>query len=89
METIVGIEGGLVGGGMDVIVVGEFCDGKPGGPVIMLRVDICSQNLLNSAVSDLRLAISLRVVGGGEIELGTERGEEGGPKLRGNAGITI
>ena len=57
----------------------------------MLRGDESAENLLDGAVGDLRLAISLRVVGSGDIQMGSETlgREEGFPKVRGDEGIAV
>ena len=91
METKVGEEGGLTSGGVDVAVVGKFCNGEPGGPIVVLRGDKGSKNLLDGAVCDLRLAISLRVVGGGEVEGRSETfgREEGFPEVRSDEGVAV
>ena len=91
METKVGEEGSLTSGGVDVAVVGKFCNGEPGGPIVVLRGDKGSKNLLDGAVCDLRLAISLRVVGGGEVEGRSETfgREEGFPEVRSDEGVAV
>ena len=55
----------------------------------MLRGDIGSKNLLNGAVDALGVAISLRMIGGGEVECGAQSRSEGSPKITGEARVSI
>ena len=67
--TIVGHKWGRGGGGVWGLIVGKFSNQQPCSPVIMVRVDIGPQNLFNGTVGAFRLAISLGVVGGRNIEV--------------------
>lgn len=62
VETIVGKERGGGDGGVNRVVVGELGNGQPRRPVIMLWVDIGTQDLFNGAVRALCLPIGLRVM---------------------------
>ena len=89
METIVGEKGGLVGGGVNMVVVGKLGDGEPGGPIVVKRGDIGTEDLLDGAVDVLGLAIGFRVMRGGDVEFGAKGGEEGLPEGGGDAGISV
>jgi hypothetical protein len=89
VETIVGKEGGLLGGGVDRVVVGKLGDGEPWGPVGVLGGDIGTEDLFDGAVGNLRLAVSLGVMRGGEVEFGAKGREDGLPEIRGDAGVTV
>lgn len=58
--TKVGVEGGLVCGGADGVVVCELSDGQLSGPVVVLGRHVGAQDLLKVAVSHFGLTISLR-----------------------------
>ena len=70
-------------------IVGELSDRKPGSPVIMQGVDVSAENLLDGAMSNLCLTVSLGVVSSGEIEGGTEAAEERLPELSCDARVPI
>jgi hypothetical protein len=89
VEAVVGEEGCLVSGRVDVAVISKLSDGQPGSPIIVLGGDVGAKDLLNGAVGDFGLAVSLGVVGGGDVELGAEGFEEGGPEIGGDAGVTV
>ena len=89
VESKVGIKWSLLGGGADGVVVGKFGDGEPGGPIIMERVDEGTEDLLDTSVSNLRLSISLRVVGCGHIELRAKGCKKGLPEGGGDARVAV
>ena len=74
---------------MGGVVVGKLCDWQPGDLVSMLRLHVGTQDLLNGPVGAYRLAISLGVVGGGEVELGAEALEQRLPEVGGEAGVAV
>ncbi len=55
----------------------------------MQRVDKVTQHLFNGAVSTLRLTVCLRVVAGGDVELGTQVLEDGLPEVGGEPRISV
>ena len=55
----------------------------------MKRTDIGSEDLLNAAVGDLGLTISLWVMGCGHVELRSKCCKQGLPECRGDAGVTV
>lgn len=70
-------------------VVGELGDWEPGCPVRVQGFDVGTEDLLDGTMSNLRLAIGLWVMGGGEVEGGTEAAEKGLPELCGDACVTV
>ena len=89
VEAIVSEEGGLVGGRVGGVVVGKLSNRKPGDPISMLRLHVGTQDLLNGPMGAFCLAISLRMVGGGEIQLGAKALEQRLPEIGGEAGVTV
>jgi hypothetical protein len=55
----------------------------------MARMNVGAESLIDGAVSDFCLTVSLGVMGGRHVELGAESGEEGSPELTVEAGITV
>ena len=74
-------EGGLAGGGMDGVVVGEGDGGELEVPVVLEEVDVGSEGSNDGFVGVLSLSVGLRVVGGGHVELGAGEIVEGLPHL--------
>jgi len=89
VETVIGQEGGLVGGGVSGVVVGEFSNRQPCDPIRMLRLHVGAQYLFNGPVGAFRLPICLRVVSRGQIQCGAKAFEKGLPKVRGDAGVAV
>ena len=70
-------------------VVGKLGDRQPGSPVTVHGFDVGAEDLLDCTMSNLRLAISLRVVGCGEVEGGAEATEKGLPEFCSDASVTV
>ena len=63
VETVVGEERGLVGGGVGGIVVGKFSNWQPSDPISVLRLHVGTEDLFNGPVSALSLSVRLGVMG--------------------------
>lgn len=74
---------------MDGVIVGELNSGEVEVPVVLEGVDIVAETSKDDFVGVLGLAIGLRVVGGGHVELGVGEGGEGGPKVGREAGVPV
>jgi hypothetical protein len=67
--SIVGEEGGDAGGGVSSIVVGEFCDVEVVLPIVLSEAGVHPEVRFQRCIRSLRLAVRLRVEGGGELGL--------------------
>ncbi len=79
----------VLGGRVDTVVVGKLQHWQVLVPVIMQRVHKVTQHLLNGAVSTLSLTVCLRVVAGGDFELGTQVLEDGLPEVGGEPRVSV
>jgi len=75
------------------IVVHEFRERKKCGPVVLLVVAVAMQVLFQGLVNPFRLAVTLWVVAGSEVELHVQHfsktAEEVGHELRTSIGSTV
>ena len=89
MATSVEEEWSVLGGWVDTIVVGKLQHWQVLVPIIMQGVNKVAQHLFNGAIGTLRLTACLRVVAGGDVELGTQVLEDGLPEVGGEPWVTI
>jgi hypothetical protein len=82
-------EWSVLGRWVDAIVVGKLQHWQVLVPIIMQGMNKVAQHLLNGAIGTLRLTVCLRVVAGGDVELGTQVLENGLPEVGGEPWVTV
>jgi hypothetical protein len=70
-------------------VDGELSNGQQLFPVVMLGVDKVPKHLLELPIGTLSLSISLGVVCGGQVELGTQKLKKTSPKLGQKPSVSV
>jgi hypothetical protein len=72
-----------------VVVEGEFGDGEEVGPVVLMPVGVGAEEVFEDLVGALDLAVSLWVVGGGEVAARAHEFKGTAPKAGGEGGCAI
>jgi len=87
--TVIGLEWGELGGGMDRVVVCEFSQIEDIRPIVLVVVAVVSEICFEDLIHSLSLTIRLRVEGCGEVWFCTKSFDEFTPEVGVEDGSTI
>jgi len=89
MKAVGEVEGGVTGGGVNGVVVGELSVREKGGPGGLLEVDEDTKELFEGLVKAFGLTIGLGMESGGHGGLDVAEGEKTFPEVGGKEGIAV